>query len=478
MKSKGLECSIAALCERTEAGWRSASKFDEIGKLFDNRLLLRLASPTRILENYPCMSDLNDLAFLASARMALKRIGASSERLLRVRPAPDGLTGEVALIAEDRCQSEASLAAASWTALAEATGRVGLVDVTLDDPNISQLADFADRVPTLALLRLALAPARQSEADRAMFDVGFVRLAMSQDPWPIAGLTSYLRSDLVTDLHQLGEPTGGVVSMSTLGSNGRFGNQLFQWAFLKLYALRSNCHVQSGRWIGNQIYDAYAAPSDPALRRQVFIEFTGIERTLWLMDEPPVNLDFQGFFQELPISWRRHKALFRLLFRPKPAISRPIDLWLAQNLPPESTTVGIHIRRGDYLAYDHQRIPWFRPIPLEWYRALLSRVWPTLERPSLILATDEASLVRDFHDYNPIVLPAPLLADEAIQYFPDFHALSRCHLLTVTNSSFSRMAALQAHDSQRRFLPNMATGVFEPYDPWTDDAFWERFESF
>jgi hypothetical protein len=365
--------------------------------------------------------------------------------------------------------------AADGSAPAELPGDAVLLDISTGDVSLDELTKLIERSPALACLRLPDADGRQSDFDRVLFDAGFLRIGPRHDPWPHRERTSYLRSELVTDLDWLGEPTGGVVSMSTLGSNGRFGNQLFQWAFLKLYGLRSNCRVQTGYWVGNDLYNARAEPAYPKLRRQVFLEFNGIERTLWYMSEPPINLDFHGFFQEISPKWRRHKKLFQLLFKPHAELTEPIEGWLAAHIPAGSTTVGIHIRRGDYLVYDHQKAPWFRPIPVEWYRDLLQRLWPTLERPALIFASDEPGLVQQFQDFNPVVLPARELVDKAISFFPDFHALCRCDVLTVINSSFSHMAGLLGADGQRRFIPNMDAGAFEPYEPWNDDSFWERF---
>lgn len=395
------------------------------------------------------MSDLTDQA--AAARIAFDRIGIPAGELLTIS-----------------------------TSLGEASGRTGdiaLLDIALDDVPHDDLAQLVKQSLKLAAVRLPFLPERFGDFDRVLFDAGFVRMAPRHDPWGLRGRTTYLRSDLVTDIGHLGEPTGGIVSMTTLGSNGRFGNQMFQWAFLKLYALRTNCRVQAGYWIGTELYGAHAEPSYPKRQRQVFTEFGGIERALWYLDEPPINSDFHGFFQEIPASWRRHKKLFQLMFRPHPDVARPIEQWLADHVPAGATTIGIHIRRGDYLIYDHQRVPWFRPIPIEWYRSLLERLWPTVERPVLILATDEPGLARDFADYAPLVLPAAELVENALQFFPDFHALCRADILTVINSSFSHMAGLLGGDGQRCYIPDMAKGEFVAYAPWLDDGYWERFEA-
>lgn len=52
-----------------------------------------------------------------------------------------------------------------------------------------------------------------------------------------------------------------VVTMSTLGKKGRFGNQVFQYAFLKIYAKVFNI-IEAKKLIS---YDPWASP--PLLNR-------------------------------------------------------------------------------------------------------------------------------------------------------------------------------------------------------------------
>ena len=42
--------------------------------------------------------------------------------------------------------------------------------------------------------------------------------------------------------------------MSTIGNNGRFANQLFQYAFLRIYAENHNLRIATSPWIGQTIF--------------------------------------------------------------------------------------------------------------------------------------------------------------------------------------------------------------------------------
>ncbi|MEH7178583.1 hypothetical protein [Neobacillus vireti] len=45
-----------------------------------------------------------------------------------------------------------------------------------------------------------------------------------------------------------------IITMSTLGVNGRFGNQLLQYGFLKIYAKVYNLEVLTPKWIGQYLF--------------------------------------------------------------------------------------------------------------------------------------------------------------------------------------------------------------------------------
>ena len=189
----------------------------------------------------------------------------------------------------------------------------------------------------------------------------------------------------------------------------------------------------------------------------------------------PAEVDFWEYFQNPPASWRQHREFLRRLFTPTPAWREPVERWLHQHRPAGTTLVAIHIRRGDYRQYGAAK-PWFRLMPVEWYRQWLAQIWPTLENPVLFIATDErAAVVPMFADYAPLVADEIEAASPEPHYLADFEILARADVLAICNSSFSRMAALLAEPAQRCYIPSPASESFEPYNPWAPDDFWRRF---
>ncbi len=138
--------------------------------------------------------------------------------------------------------------------------------------------------------------------------------------------------------------------------------------------------------------------------------------------------------------------------------------------------VAIHLRRGDYAAYDPRAKPWFRLIPEAWYLRWLAELWPRLVNPVLFVATDDRDAVLPaFAAYAPLTsadveaeLPEPRL-------LADLEIMAQADILAICNSSFSRMAAILAPASQRCFVPAVEIGMLEPYVPWASDRFWQRF---
>lgn len=307
--------------------------------------------------------------------------------------------------------------------------------------------------------------------DRALFDRGLVRLAEEH-----AGALLYLRSDLVSDPHATGGRCGGTVSMSTFGLNAGFANRLFQYAFLKLYGLRHNAAVETPAWIGEEVY---RIPPHPITHRRRMVkgdEWSVRDLALWDEERPPIDVDFWGYFQNVPTCWQPHRAFVRRLFEPREPWRAPVERWLARHRPPGATLVAIHLRRGDYRGYDPAAKPWFQLIPEEWYLRWLAELWPRLANPVLFVATDDRDAVLPaFSAYAPLTaadaeaeMPEPrLLADLGIMAHAD--------VLAICNSSFSRIAAMLASPAQRCFVPEVAAQSFVRYEPWASDRFWQRF---
>ncbi|TWA82811.1 glycosyl transferase family 2 [Azospirillum brasilense] len=335
---------------------------------------------------------------------------------------------------------------------------------------------------------IALLPAAEGETGPPLapflFDRGFVPLR-GAGPGRL-----FVRSAILPDPADAGADEGARVAMTSLGSNGRFANQMFQYAFLRLYGLRAGAPIQVPAWDGEALFGLSDDRPDPnALPEIRFYDFDGDDRILWALDAPPAGVDFWGYFQEVPESWRQHRAFLRRLFRLRADLSSPLDRWTDRVTEGgRRPLLAVHVRRGDYVRLHREGLGWYRPIPEGWYVAWLRERLAALAgagspEPVVFVATDEpAGVLPAFAEFEPLTA-ADVSAAEASTgdadlpaHLIDFEILRRAGHLGIANSSFSRMASLLAPDGQRVAVPDIRTERLVPYDPWGERAFWERFD--
>ena len=313
------------------------------------------------------------------------------------------------------------------------------------------------------------------QAQRRLFDRGLVCIG-SVEQGPL-GVRCYLASDAVGSLARIEGASRGRLTVETLSENGRFANQLFRYAYARLYALRHGATAQFPPWEGRSLYGLDDPPcAPPALPRLNYAGFSDADFELWERDDPPVDIDLMGYFQERPACWEHHRPLLRRMFELPAAQRQAIECWRARvTREGERTLVAIHVRRGDYRkgALD---LSYFRLVPEAWYLDWLRALWPTLRDPVLFVATDEPDTIRPcFREFECVSEPLPPPADALPEHVRDFEILRVADRLAICNSSYSRMAALLAPDAQKCWLPSFETQSFAPYAPWADHAFWRRF---
>src|SRR5262249_21771606 len=289
----------------------------------------------------------------------------------------------------------------------------------------------------------------------------------------------FLASDAVRSFGRLDVESRGHITMSTLTEPGAgFANQLWRYAYVKLYALRHGLTPAFPAWEGNQLFGLADKPcAGFAFPRISYPGFADNDREFWDWDYPPIDIDLHGSFQEIPECWRRHRALLRNLFQLPPEEQNAIDAWretVTRN--GERTLVAIHVRRGDYRDLQLLEAPWFRLVPEDWYLDWLRAIWPTLRDPLLFVATDEPDTVKPlFAEFETTSANFDSPARQLPAHVCDFEIPRRADYLAICNSSFSRMAAILAPSTQKCFIPSFQTQSFAPYEPWLDAAFWLRF---
>ncbi|MEF3302323.1 alpha-1,2-fucosyltransferase [Paenibacillus sp. GYB003] len=259
------------------------------------------------------------------------------------------------------------------------------------------------------------------------------------------------------------------VTMTSLGKNGRFGNQLFQYAFLKMYARRFGLRTRTPVWIGQSLF---GLPDKPARSSYPVVYENRIRRkeTLLTSASPRyVNVDFWGYFQLHTRCYAPYREFFRYLFTPVPAIGERMAEGSGRLRSMGNTVVGLHIRRGDYLVRQRHEVygKLHFPAPTAWYKEWLGAIWGSLDKPVLFVASDDLdAVVPDFREYAPVTSRQLIPALPEADFYPDFYLLSQCDLLAISNSTFSFSASMLNRNGGVFVRPDLQAGRLVPYDPW------------
>jgi hypothetical protein len=245
--------------------------------------------------------------------------------------------------------------------------------------------------------------------------------------------------------------------MSSLGVNGRFGNQVFQYAFLRLLAKERGMDAHNPQWIGGALFGHPQQCGDMPLPLSCEFDCSFAPQK----ELPTSGAELWGYFQYHTSFYRKNQSEFRALFQPVEALARPLEQAVARLIGSGKTLVGIHLRRGDYTGGD------FWPAPAQWYVWWLQEIWPKLNRPVLYVASDDPGQVMgDFAAFSAKTTADLGVKLNGAEFYPDFFTLSRCDLLAISNSTFS-FAAAMLNTTARQFLrPDPDSQRLEPFDPW------------
>ena len=270
--------------------------------------------------------------------------------------------------------------------------------------------------------------------------------------------------------------------MSQLGQHGRFGNQLFQYAFLRIYARHYGLTLQTSPWVGEEMFDIPAAPVTVSL--PPWKEPITTDRQPFANQPPPGRelrgRDFRGYAQWHTSFYRPYRKFIRELYRPAGHLHERMKEPITRLREEGDTIIGIHLRRGDYGRLE------FYVTPVAWYITWLADNLPRFKHPAVFVATESPELVHEFSACFPITaeklginlkqeplphypyLPYDQRAREPWQmdFFPDWYLLSQCDVLVTPNSTFSFTAGMVSDNLKEFWRSSLPKGEFEQLDTW------------
>ena len=251
-----------------------------------------------------------------------------------------------------------------------------------------------------------------------------------------------------------------IITMKTLGQNGRFANQVFQYAFLYFYAQKYEMELQTPHWIGEELFGLKNNPICKDFARLVINEKSELDQTCRLTSIGDV--DFWGYFQDISY-YINYKNEFQKLFTPVEKIKQPLTAQWSSLLSKD--IIGLHLRYGDY-GYGI-----FYETPLSIVLEKIEKQWARLQSPVLYIATDDLRVCKKFKKFSPLTsrdifsnIPCP-------DFYLDFWALSHVNnLLLTSNSSFSFAAAMLNTYNPKMFRPSILQKSLIPFSPWNPET--------
>lgn len=132
-----------------------------------------------------------------------------------------------------------------------------------------------------------------------------------------------------------------------------------------------------------------------------------------------------------------------------------------------ATVVALHLRRSDFGTGK------FWIAPERWYLDWLAAIWPTLDDPVLYIASDDPRLATAFSAYRPLTADSLSAPQPGAEFLEDFFLLASAHVLAISNSTFSGMAALLNESAGTFLRPERSANGLVAFDPWDTRLFIE-----
>ena len=237
------------------------------------------------------------------------------------------------------------------------------------------------------------------------------------------------------------------VQMRSLGQNGQFGNQLLQYAFVRLYAQQHDLVAEFPDWIGRDIFDCddpFPTTKLPNVNEAEVDLFGSLEERT---GQVFADRDISGYFCGSTKEWSAWRFEFCALFAPgqkvKSLLARALDRLQSRG----KTIVAIHLRHGDF-GYGR-----FWVAPSSWYIAWLQSLWQKLERPVLYIASDLAGPHAEFAEFSPLSADQLGVVIPGVNFLVDHHIMRHADHLAISNSSFSFTAAMLNEKAQSFLRP-------------------------
>lgn len=211
-----------------------------------------------------------------------------------------------------------------------------------------------------------------------------------------------------------------IVQFTQLGNFGRFGNQLFQYAFARAYAEKYGATLEIPYWIGERVFKG-VSHRKPSCK----LPGIGIDKIPW----GKINVDLIGYFQTKECFDLLSKSKLRQWFSFQ-------DKWL-EMYPKKKDYVAAHIRKGDYFERFSNiycvvnRNSYIRACK-KYDIDIEKLIWISEENPTIDSRAENVSYKR----MKNSMYGSGTYEDRGVSFLPDFFSMINAKILLRSNSSF------------------------------------------
>lgn len=241
-----------------------------------------------------------------------------------------------------------------------------------------------------------------------------------------------------------------VIQMKRLGDYGRFGNQIFQYMFLRVYAKRNDFEVHVAPWEGTNLFGLQDLRPT---RKLTYVK----EKRVYRAEDSNVigrkNVNIEGFFQYHTSYYAPDRKFIRQLFTPVYPLRTKYDEDI-KAMKQEKPLIGVHIRMGDYGSERFNKNQYYIT-PFGWIESCLDR----LSGRIFVASDDIEKAAKNFEGYDYCHW------DKDEHFYKDFYTLTQCDYLLISQSTFS-FAASMLGNASKYYRPDIRKGAFVEYDPW------------
>jgi hypothetical protein len=234
-----------------------------------------------------------------------------------------------------------------------------------------------------------------------------------------------------------------MISFSNLGNYGRLGNQLFQYAFLRITARRLGTKFFCPKWDGDEIFnlnDEGERASEPS---GIIHHFDADPQVGFTSEALSIgdHTEIQGYFQSE--KYYSDKGLVREWYTFNNEIVTEVEKLYGDIL--QRDCVSFSLRLDTDYGSIREKLPLY---PLSYYKKSLSAINP--QGPILVFS-DRPDLAREFlRDFQG----QELIFIDNLNAPQQLYLMTRCRANTITNSTFAWWGAwLNAHPRKMVVAP-------------------------